>query len=137
MQKTLLLYIGLGILLTSCEPVEAHYKKEAPDDLISEETMTQMLIDVHIIEGARSGTRILGDTVPAKDYYDALYAKYEVTKAQYDTNFKYYSHFPTIMTDMYDVVIDSLNLREIHIGEQLRQYQSPNWEEDLADTTQQ
>ncbi len=83
-----------------------------------------MLVDVHIIEGARSGVRVLGDSVPADLYYEGLFKKYGVTQTQYDSSFRYYSHYPTVMTEMYDVVIDSLNIRKIKIDEALRQYQS-------------
>lgn len=77
--------------------------------------MTQILVDVHRIEGARSGIRILGDSAVVDVYYQGLFEKYGITKAQYDTSFVYYGHFPKQMMEMYDIVIDSLNLQKIQI----------------------
>lgn len=82
--------------------------------------MTQMLIDVHLIEGSRSGLRVLGDSVSVDVYYKSLFDKYDVTQAQYDSSFRYYSHYPAQMMDIYDVVIDSLKVREIHVEDRTK-----------------
>lgn len=127
---SLLLFVGL----ISCEPVEGKNQRLAPDDLIAKKKMTQMLIDMHLIEGARSGMRILGDSADVDVYYDGLWRKYDVTQEQYDSSFRYYTRHPDVMMEMYDVVIDSLRLREIKITEQARNFRpggTPDVEEEL------
>lgn len=117
------------MLFTSCDPVETGGQTDKPEGLIPKKKMTQMLIDAHVIEGARSGVRVLGDTVSVDVYYKSFYDKYEVTKAQYDSSFRYYSHFPREMMEMYSVVIDSLNLREMQVEGQVREYDARKLEE--------
>lgn len=129
--------LGLAWILTSCEPVEGQRVKPAPEDLIPQETMTQMLIDMHLIEGARSGTRVLGDSASVDAYYDGLWRKYDVTQEQYDSSFRYYTQHPVEMMEMYDIVIDSLRLREIKITEQARSFRpSSNANREESDISQ-
>lgn len=109
--------------------METGVRKEKPENLIPKKKMTQMLLDVHLIEGVRSGVRVLGDTVSVDTYYKSFYEKYNVTQAQYDSSFRYYSHYPREMMEMYSVVIDSLNLRDIQVVEQVRQYDAGKLED--------
>lgn len=120
--RTYITALALALLggLTACNPTSADYHAVAPENLIPEAKMTQILLDVHIIEGARSGTRVLGDTADVNVYYKGLYEKYQITPGQYDTSFLYYSHYPEKMMHMYDVVIDSLNLTELRVDEAVR-----------------
>lgn len=122
MAKSLVKYLGVLLVFgtLACEPVEGTRVKEPPSDLISTEVMTQMLIDLHLIEGARSGVRVLGDSVGVDSYYAGLFRKYDVTQTQFDSSFRYYTREPETMMQMYDVVIDSLKLREIKILERAR-----------------
>ncbi len=112
----------LTLLVLSCDPVEAGYHVEEPARLIPEDKMTQMLLDMHIIEGARSGMRVLGDSVPVDVYYRGFYEKYDVTKGQYDSSFRYYSADPDLMMEMYDIVIDSIRIMEIQAMEDVKAY---------------
>lgn len=118
--KTKYFALALIGLFAACNPTDASHRPDEPDNLISEKKMTRMLLDVHIIEGARSGVRVLGDSANVDVYYQGLFEKYEVTQGQFDTSFQYYSHYPKKMMAMYDVVIDSFNLMEMRIAEKLR-----------------
>jgi hypothetical protein len=57
------------LIITSCGESEIHVPKE----VISAEQMIPILVDVHIVEGARNGTLILGDTNDIEDYYAKIY----------------------------------------------------------------
>lgn len=117
------IWTGLLVLaLWACSPAVSDNQPDKPKDLIPVKKMTQMLVDVHIIEGGRSGTRVLGDSANVDVYYRSFFDKYAVSKEQYESSFDYYSHFPEKMMEMYDVVIDSLNLREIRISEEVRRF---------------
>lgn len=116
------IWILMAVLAMGCEPVDTAETIRPPQDLIPRDQMLQMLVDVHLIEGARSGMRVLGDSVPVDVYYQGLFDKYDVSKAQYESSFAYYSHFPEEMMVMYDIVIDSLNLKQVQVTEELRAY---------------
>src|SRR5210317_343494 len=101
------------LLLLSCSPTE---EEIVPEGLIDEETMTAILTDVHLIEGARTGLTILGDTASnITDYYDAMYEKFEITEEQFDMSFKYYTQHPKVMDKMYEQVIEDLTIIEAEL----------------------
>ncbi|GGH67859.1 MAG: DUF4296 domain-containing protein [Bacteroidetes bacterium] len=114
---------ALAGIFAACNPTDASHRPDKPDNLISEKKMTSMLLDVHLIEGARSGVRVLGDSANVDVYYQGLFKKYDVTQGQFDTSFQYYSHYPRKMMAMYDVVIDSFNLMEMKIAEEEKRQQ--------------
>lgn len=75
--------------------------------------MVMVLTDLHLVEGARSGQRILGDSLRAPDrYYQALWKKYDISKARYDSNFRYYSRKAPQMNELYAEVLKRLSKLE-------------------------
>ena len=75
--------------------------------------MTHILTDVHLIEGARTGLTILGDTTyNISDYYRAMYVKHNITEEEFKSSFEYYSQHPEIMDKMYEKVIEELTIIE-------------------------
>jgi hypothetical protein len=94
--------------LVACGP-EAPEKTEAlPDWIIPEEKMVDVLTDVHIIEGARIGQSVLGDSLPAKFHYQKVWEKYNINAALYDSSFRYYSRNAERMDLMYEEVLTRL-----------------------------
>lgn len=105
--KNIALFL-FGLLLFGCGP-EAPEKVESPPEwLIPEDKMVDILTDVHIIEGARIGTKVLGDTLPVKVHYDLLWHKHEINQALYDSSFQYYSRNAERMDVMYEEVLTRL-----------------------------
>ncbi len=92
-------------------------KKEAlPDNIIGEEKMIDLLTGVHLIEGARTGLVITGDSVHGiNEYYKALYVKYGVTQAEFDSSFVYYAKDPEVFNKMYEKVIENLSVKETEL----------------------
>ena len=105
-----LLSILTLIVFTACSE---KLPDEVPPNLIDEEQMTTILTDVHLIEGARTGFTILGDTTAnIRDYYEAMYEKHGVTRKQFDDSFAYYTKHPEQMDRMYEKVIENLTIIE-------------------------
>lgn len=97
-------------LLAACAPKEEVVP--VPDDLIGKEKMIEVLTDVHLIEGSRTGLSIMGDTIGLAVYYDRLFKKHSITKEQYDNSFNYYIEFPEELDAMYERVIENLTKME-------------------------
>lgn len=75
--------------------------------------MVMILTDVHLLEGARSGTRVLGDSLHRpSDYYKKVYEKYEIDAARYDSVFSWYSAHAPLMNELYARVLERLNRLE-------------------------
>jgi len=70
--------------------------------------MVKILTDVHIIEGARIGTKVLGDSLSAKDHYEVLWNKYQISPEVYDSSFRFYSRNAERMDLMYEEVLTNL-----------------------------
>ena len=78
--------------------------------------MTDILVDVHLIEGARTGLTVLGDTAYSlPDYYDVMFEKHNITEEQFRTSFSYYTRKPEVMDPMYEEVIERLTVIETEL----------------------
>ena len=76
--------IYVFFLLGSCGmPKE---EKTRPDWVIEPEKMTEMLVDLHIVEGSRIGRKVMGDTVLIDNYYEKIWEKYNLTRADFDSS---------------------------------------------------
>ena len=76
--------------------------------------MTELLVDFHLLEAKIEQLGVKPDS--AKKVYShfatLLYEKYEVDSAQYQESLLFYLDHPEMMHDIYEVVVDSLNLRD-------------------------
>jgi len=89
--------------------------------------MVMVLTDLHLVEGARSGQRVLGDSLRAPDrYYQALWKKYDISKARYDSNFYYYSRQAPQMNELYAEVLKRLSKLESWQQAETSQAQAPS-----------
>ena len=101
------------IFLFGCTTKEVD---DRPPNLIGEEAMTSVLTDVHLIEGARTGLTILGDTASnIANYYNAMYEKHGISKETFEISFAYYTQHPEIMDKMYERVIEELTIIETEL----------------------
>ncbi|HCP41642.1 MAG TPA: hypothetical protein DIT65_07595 [Cryomorphaceae bacterium] len=81
-----------------------------PEHVISEKQMVPILVDVHIVEGARNGVLILGDTNDIEDYYAKVYEKHGITENDFKRSFKFYNSEPELFIPIYEKVLDSLKI---------------------------
>lgn len=72
--------------------------------------MVAVLIDIHIIEGARNGALILGDTNKIEDYYAKIYDKHGIEEDAFKTTFHFLSQHPKQFIPIYEQVLDSLKI---------------------------
>ena len=93
-------------ILAACGSKEV----SVPDDVIPAKQMVPILVDVHIVEGARNGALILGDTNGIEDYYAKVYEKHEITEASFKRSFKFYNGEPELFIPIYEKVLDSLKI---------------------------
>ena len=66
----MLIGLALALSLVGCgnvaEPVAPRTK---PSDLIPDAEFTQLLLEMHLIEGARGGEHLMGDSIPVWEVY--------------------------------------------------------------------
>jgi hypothetical protein len=102
----------LLVFLLSAHVACVDHEVEIPADVIGHQQMVEMLVDIHVIEGARSGTLILGDTNSIPDYYSRIYLKYGTTEQDFKTSFDWYTHHPEKLKAVYEDVIVALSKLE-------------------------
>ena len=106
MNRTLGLIALIGMLFIQC----GKKVQMVPKEVLSFDRMIPLLVDVHLIEGARNGSLILGDTNDIEDYYAKVYQKHGITEGQFKKSFKFYSSYPELFIPIYEKVLDSLKI---------------------------
>ena len=94
----------LVILFVGCASPEV----KIPENILTQEQMMPIMVDIHVIEGARNGSIMLGDTNGIEDYYAKVYEKHGITEDQFKSSFAFYSDNPTVFIPIYEEVLDSL-----------------------------
>jgi hypothetical protein len=94
----------LFILFIGCASPEV----QIPETVLTPEQMMPIMVDIHVIEGARNGAIMLGDTNGIEDYYAKVYAKHGITEDEFKSSFAFYSDNPTVFIPIYEEVLDSL-----------------------------
>ena len=74
--------------------------------------MVNIFTDIHLIEGAKVGENLLGDTLRAPHYFKEIYVKYGISEKEFERSFDYYIARPEDMNMIYDKVIENLSRME-------------------------
>ena len=76
--------------------------------------MVEILIDVHLVESAISLKNLSKDSsvLLYKLYEKEILKKHKVSENNYKTSAEYYSQNAKMLDQIYEVVVDSLSLRE-------------------------
>lgn len=80
-----------------------------PEGTLSDSAMVSILTDLHLVEGAKVGNKIMGDTIPANVYFKKIYQKHGISEAQFERDFRFYTSNPKLMTKIYEEVIVNLS----------------------------
>lgn len=108
--------ILLAVLFGACSE-----KEELPEDILSKEKMTHMMIQIHLIEAKVGRLRLPRDSqqVVYRHFEKELLKEMGIDSATYFTSFGYYSLHPALFTIVYEAVGDSL--MEIESKEKLKE----------------
>jgi hypothetical protein len=110
-------FVILSLFLTRCgEPVAF----VVPKDVIPQDSMVDIMVDIHLVEGGKMGRKFMGDTLLIDDYYHKVFDKYNISKTYFDNSFRFYSSSPKDMDKVYEKVVERLNQM---------QKKAPKWEE--------
>jgi len=112
----LLLFI-ISSVFFSCE-------EKTPKGVIPEEKMEQVLYDFHLAQAMQEPH--VGPEYDADQVMEALYAKYNITKAVFDTSMSYYSKDLEKLTAMYERLEKRYNEEAEKVGYELNQAATAN-----------
>lgn len=108
--------IFLLSLLFSCTAIEDKEVK-IPENILSEEKMAQVMVDVHLLEATLNVSTFSKDNVvlnninPSSD----ILKKNGVTKKQYDENFQFYTQYPQLLVEVYQLVLNDLSKMQAEV----------------------
>lgn len=115
--------LSIALLVASCYSSNKRLEPELPPDALNTNTMIDLLTDIHLIEATLTQKQAQGLLAFdfAEIYYDSLFVKYDIQKAQFDSSIAYYSRNPDAYEEIYAVVITNLSKIESaqgHIADQ-------------------
>ncbi len=104
----LILAVALGFVTTGCD------NEEVPEGILPKEQLTNIMIDFYLSESRLNGYSISKDSARKLfiPYEDSVLMKYGVSDSALQKTYQYYFDHPIELEKIYEVVIDSLSLRE-------------------------
>lgn len=84
-------------------------EEKTPDNILSEEKMSAVLIDMNLLEASASLSFIQEGEEQEKVPQIDIYKKHNITKKEFDESFKYYSSKPEKLNKIYEQVLNELN----------------------------
>lgn len=111
LNHSVFIFLSFTLLVASCYSSNKRLESELPPDALNKNTMIDLLTDIHLIEATLAQKQVKGVLVfdIAEIYYDSLFAKYSIQKAQLDSSIAYYSRNPDIYENIYTEVITNLS----------------------------
>ena len=99
---------------TICMIIGCSSSDQIPDPLLNEVVMSNILLDVHLLESKINTLGKKGDTsFQIYDHFEKLILeKHGVDSLVYTQNLAYYMQHPSLLEKVYTAIIDSLVLRE-------------------------
>ncbi|MFN5087431.1 MAG: DUF4296 domain-containing protein [Bacteroidota bacterium] len=104
----LALVLGLSACGGSAEPANPSRK---PKDLIPREEFTELLTEMHLIEGARGGEHLMGDSLAVWKVYRGTFARMGYSPEQVQRSYTYYHTDPKLAVELYEDVMARLKER--------------------------
>ena len=101
----------LTLLLQACVPEEP-----LPEGMLTESQMVEILTEMSIVEGARSGARIINDTLYANDLYVSIFQKHNLEPEGFQKSLEWYNARPDRILPVWDRVIENLQVLEAQYG---------------------
>lgn len=98
--------LSVVILVVSCQ----EKKVEAPSYLIDQETMVDVMVDMHLVETAQNLKMIGADstTVPYHEHFESIFESRGLTKTDFDSSLFYYTTQTEQMPVIYDKILEEL-----------------------------
>lgn len=112
-----ILFLFLIIFSFSCdsEPLEQNMPKD--DDIVSEEKMTEIIIDLNLIDGAIKANRHNIDSIKTDAFFESILEKHKLTEELLDKNLKYYTQRPKEMELIYEKAIAKMTEEQAKLNE--------------------
>jgi hypothetical protein len=101
--------ISLVILAFACVK-----KSEIPENIISKQDMSTLMVDIHLLESKVSNLNLPTDSAMQvyRKFEKEIFEKHDTDSLQYAESVRFYSMNPELYHDIYEIVVDTLIVRE-------------------------
>lgn len=102
------------VLLASCSDTKT---VSIPDSVLSENKMSEVMVDVHLLEATLNINTFSRDKVSkgAIEPTTDILKKHSVTKQQYDESFTFYTRNPQLLSEVYLKVLNELSKMQAQV----------------------
>ena len=104
------IFLSLAIItILSCTE-----KKSVPDGVIPPVKMAQIISEIYMAEYKAKNVGVKADSIQKlfQHYEMRTYEQFNTSDSLYKTSFEYYLNYPEKLESIYDMVIDSLSLKQ-------------------------
>jgi len=105
MQRLLLILLMPIFLVIGC-------KKSVPEGIMAEETMVELMTEVHLVDGYLSTLSIDSSRKVINSLYGHIFNKYQIDSTRFQMNVDYYLGNPTLSKKLYATISDSMTEKE-------------------------
>jgi hypothetical protein len=107
MHKYNKLFFSVLIFLAACK------EAKTPNGIIQQARMTDLLTEIHIVDGSMYNVMQLPDTLYkyGSNKYLAMFKKYHTDSIQFKKSFKYYSSNPELMQSIYEQITKNIKTK--------------------------
>ncbi len=104
--------IILLVLIYSCG--QELKEQPLPQDLITPDKMTEIIIDINLVEAQLTEVQLLQSIIKdsVRSYYSILFGKHQISKMQLEENFDYYVTQATLIDSIYANALAKLTSME-------------------------
>lgn len=104
MHKYNKLFLSVLIFLTACSG------NKTPDGIIGQDVMTNLLTDIHIVDGGMYNVMQMPDSLYkyGTDKYIMVFKKYHTDSVQFRNSFRYYTNNPEKLQAMYEQITKNI-----------------------------
>jgi hypothetical protein len=78
--------------------------------------MVEVLTEISLVEGARSGTRVINDSLHINDLYVSVFQRHALHPDTFRRSLAWYTEHPDRMLPVWDRVIENLVVMEAQYG---------------------
>ena len=113
--RALFLISGIIFMFSCSLEQKPDYLLEKPSDLLGKEKMAAIIMDAQIKEALVLNMNLKYDSAKMlfKSYYEPqILEKHNVPESTFVKSYQYYISDPSLIKEIYEVVVDSLNSRK-------------------------
>ena len=113
----LIFIVLIAVGMVACTPKQPTLPEQAPEGIISRDSMVMIMTDCFIAEGASKQIQVQHKNVllHANVFFTKVFEKYDITYQEYKKSLEYYHQYPRAVDALYDDVLQQLSEKQAEV----------------------